>query len=226
MLSQNFSEIMMPTFKFRKLILPNPDFKNTQNHNPFPNRYVHIVGIDDKITILQSLQRPRKMSFRGSDGKRSVSFLALQLLLLTFSTIFSYTFMLKPKDDLRKDFRLMEFNDIVNHLLMRDPEARQRRLNIRLYSVAPLNEECGLIEWVDNLIGLRPVLMNIYKQRGLGMKPKEIKAACCSIKDPLSKKRDVFNNILLKNYPPVLGEWFRKTFPDAQVSNFFLLVAA
>lgn len=74
--------------------------------------------------------------------------------------------MLKPKDDLRKDFRLMEFNDIVNHLLTRDAESRQRRLNIRLYSVAPLNEECGLIEWVPNLIGLRPVLMTLYKQRG------------------------------------------------------------
>lgn len=74
--------------------------------------------------------------------------------------------MLKPKDDLRKDFRLMEFNDIVNHLLLRDAEARQRRLNIRLYSVAPLNEECGLIEWVHDLVGLRQVLMNIYKQRG------------------------------------------------------------
>lgn len=74
--------------------------------------------------------------------------------------------MLKPKDDLRKDFRLMEFNDIVNHLLAREPEARQRRLNIRLYSVAPLNEECGLIEWIPNLVGLRPVLIAIYKQRG------------------------------------------------------------
>lgn len=74
--------------------------------------------------------------------------------------------MLKPKDDLRKDFRLMEFNDIVNQLLTREPEARQRRLNIRLYSVAPLNEECGLIEWVPNLVGLRQVLCTLYKQRG------------------------------------------------------------
>lgn len=74
--------------------------------------------------------------------------------------------MLKPKDDLRKDFRLMEFNDIVNQLLGRDGEARQRRLSIRLYSVAPLNEECGIIEWIPNLVGLRPVLMNLYKQRG------------------------------------------------------------
>lgn len=77
--------------------------------------------------------------------------------------------MLKPKDDLRKDFRLMEFNDIVNQLLSREAEARQRRLNIRLYSVAPLNEECGLIEWVPNLIGLRPVLITIYKQKGYNL---------------------------------------------------------
>lgn len=74
--------------------------------------------------------------------------------------------MLKPKDDLRKDFRLMEFNDIVNQLLSRDGDARQRRLNIRVYSVAPLNEECGLIEWIDNLDTLRNVILSIYKQKG------------------------------------------------------------
>lgn len=74
--------------------------------------------------------------------------------------------MLKPKDDLRKDFRLMEFNDIVNQMLSKEPNSRERRLNIRLYSVAPLNEECGLIEWIPNLVGLRPVLMNLYKQKG------------------------------------------------------------
>lgn len=64
----DFSEIMMPTSKFRKLILPNPDFTSSQ-HNPFPNHYVHIVGIQDKITILNSLQKPRKIQLRGSDGK-------------------------------------------------------------------------------------------------------------------------------------------------------------
>lgn len=74
--------------------------------------------------------------------------------------------MLKPKDDLRKDFRLMEFNDIVNQLLCEESESRQRRLNIRLYSVVPLNEECGMIEWVPNLVGLRGILHNVYKQRG------------------------------------------------------------
>lgn len=74
--------------------------------------------------------------------------------------------MLKPRDDLRKDYRLMEFNGVVNRFLQDDPETRRRRLYIRTYSVLPLNEECGLIEWVPNLVGLRPILMHIYKQKG------------------------------------------------------------
>ncbi|KAF5293803.1 hypothetical protein FQA39_LY03288 [Lamprigera yunnana] len=191
-----FSEIMIPTQKFRKLILPNPDFQNTC-HNPFPNHYVHIVGIEDEITVLQSLQRPRKITFRGSDGRK-------------------YTQMLKPKDDLRKDFRLMEFNDIVNQLLLREPNSRQRRLHIRLYSVAPLNEECGLLEWIPNLLGLRPTLLQLYKQRGLGVPTRELKNLYCDQKDPLSKKHDRFVKSLLPKYPPIFNEWFRKTFPDPQ----------
>ncbi|KAK9719934.1 Phosphatidylinositol 3- and 4-kinase [Popillia japonica] len=192
----DFSEIMVPTQKFRKLVLPNPDFKNAQ-HNPFPNHYVYIIGVEDEVAILQSLQRPRKITFRGSDGK-------------------GYIQMLKPKDDLRKDFRLMEFNDIVNQMLSKEPNSRQRRLNIRLYSVAPLNEECGLIEWIPKLVGLRNILTAIYKQKGLNMRGKELREAAYNLRDPLSRKREIFEKILLARHPPVLGEWFRRTFPDVQ----------
>lgn len=195
---------MIPTHKFRKLVLPNPDFSSSQ-HNPFPNRYVHIVSIDEEVTILRSLQRPRKITFRGSDGK-------------------PYIQMLKPKDDLRKDFRLMEFNDIVNQLLSREPESRQRRLHIRLYSVSPLNEECGLIEWVPNLVAYRPILQSLYRQRGKGMSNKDLHSAGCNLRDPLSKKREVFTKVMLPKHPPVLNEWFRKAFPDAQ-SWFFARTA-
>lgn len=78
-----------------------------------------------------------------------------------------YIIMLKPKDDLRKDFRLMEFNAVVNRYLQDHPDARERRLYIRTYTVLPLNEECGLIEWVPNLLGLRPILSSIYKRKGI-----------------------------------------------------------
>lgn len=48
-----------------------------------------------KVEILASLQKPKKISLKGSDGK-------------------FYTMMCKPKDDLRKDCRLMEFNCLIN----------------------------------------------------------------------------------------------------------------
>lgn len=47
------------------------------------------------MEILASLQKPKKITLKGSDGK-------------------SYIMMCKPKDDLRKDCRLMEFNSLIN----------------------------------------------------------------------------------------------------------------
>ena len=64
--------------------------------------------------MLPSLQKPKKITLRGSDGKL-------------------YVMLCKPKDDLRKDARLMEFNAIVNRLLRKDREARRRNLQIRTF---------------------------------------------------------------------------------------------
>lgn len=123
-------------------------------HKPFPPDLPTIAGIlpplttgfDDPIEIMSSLQRPRKIIIRGSDGQK-------------------YVFLCKPEDDLRKDSRLMEFNAIVNKLLKRDPEARKRHLKIRTYAVVPLNEKCGLIQWVNNMAGFRHILIKAYKAR-------------------------------------------------------------
>ncbi|XP_018056134.1 PREDICTED: serine/threonine-protein kinase ATR [Atta colombica] len=193
--SKDFSLIMMPTTKFRQLHLPSKN-ASVENHNPFLLRWVHITKIEESVVIMPSLQRPRRIALRGSDGKE-------------------YLFMCKPKDDLRRDFRLMEFNDIVNKYLQNDPESRQRRLYIRTYSVVPLNEECGLIEWVPNLVGLRPTIMNLYRERGIAPTNKELKTMICALRDPLEKKRQMFLEKLLPRHPPIFGDWFRITFPDS-----------
>ncbi|XP_076654433.1 serine/threonine-protein kinase ATR [Halictus rubicundus] len=191
---RDFSPIMMPTTKFKQLHLPSKGV-SLENHNPFSTNWVHISGIEQNVAIMPSLQRPRRIALKGSDGKQ-------------------YLFMCKPKDDLRRDFRLMEFNDIVNKYLQNDPESRQRRLYIRTYSVVPLNEECGLIEWVPNLVGFRPVIINLYKERGLIVSRKEFKSMACELEHPLEKKRKVFLEQLLPRHPSVFGDWFRLTFPD------------
>ncbi|XP_025986385.1 serine/threonine-protein kinase ATR [Solenopsis invicta] len=193
--SKDFSSIMMPTTKFRQLHLPAKN-ASVENHNPFLLRWAHITKIEENVVIMPSLQRPRRISLRGSDGKE-------------------YLFMCKPKDDLRKDFRLMEFNDIVNKYLQNDPESRQRRLYIRTYSVVPLNEECGLIEWIQNLVGLRPAIMNLYRERGIAPTFKELKTMQCAIGDPIEKKKKIFLEKLLPRHPSVFGDWFRIMFPDS-----------
>ncbi|CAG2218942.1 ATR [Mytilus edulis] len=166
-----------------------------QDHNPFPCNEVFIKGFEDTIEVLPSLQRPKKITLTGSDGKL-------------------YIMMCKPKDDLRKDCRLMEFNGIINKFLHKDPDSRRRQLHIRTYSVIPLNEECGLIEWVNNTNGLRNILLKYYRERGCGMTGKELKDACPSKQSSLETKLQVLKEKLLPRHPPVFKEWFLRTFQD------------
>lgn len=192
----NFSDIMLPIQQHMLPTLP-PLVKRDQpvnTFNAFPNRLVSIRGIKEEITILISLQLPRKVILVGDDGRE-------------------YIMMMKPNDDLRKDFRLMEFNAIVKEYLHQDPMARERRLNIRTYAVLPLNEMCGIIEWVPNLESFRTIILAIYKQRNLvTATTKELRFAKCAIGDPIAKKRDVLVNKLIAKHPPVFAAWFKDRF--------------
>lgn len=97
---------------------------------------------------MKSVQAPRKITVKGSDGK-------------------DYFFLCKPNDDLRKDARVMEINSMLNHLLAKDPEARKRRLCIRTYAAVPLSKDCGLVEWVGNTKVYRAILEAIYQAKGI-----------------------------------------------------------
>jgi len=68
-----------------------------------------MVAFEDDVEVMNSMQKPRKITVRGTDGVR-------------------YPFLVKPKDDLRKDARLMEFNSIINKLLKKDVESSRRQL--------------------------------------------------------------------------------------------------
>jgi serine/threonine-protein kinase ATR len=38
-------------------------------------------------------------------------------------------------------------------------------IDIRTYAVMPLNEECGMLEWVPNTLPLRNIVMKGYERR-------------------------------------------------------------
>ncbi|KNC71764.1 hypothetical protein SARC_15694, partial [Sphaeroforma arctica JP610] len=76
----------------------------TRPHSPFPASVPTIYNFGDKVEVLQSLQKPKKLTLLGSDGQ-------------------SYLFLCKPNDDLRTDSRVMEFYSMINKLLRRDAVA-------------------------------------------------------------------------------------------------------
>ncbi|SPB42357.1 unnamed protein product [Aspergillus niger] len=161
----------------------------------FPRDPTTIEAIMDDVQVLNSLQKPRKIGIRGSDGKM-------------------YNILCKPKDDLRKDQRLMEFNNMINRLFKKDVESSKRRMYIKTYAVTPLNEECGLIEWVDNLRALRDIVIKLLRERGIAPNYNEIRhdlnEACSD-----NSKLHLFTTRILAKFPPVLYEWFIEMFPEA-----------
>lgn len=167
--------INVPIQQSLVLSLP-PGPEKLYSHNPYSEDLPQIKAFDDKIIVMNSLQRPKKITIVGSDGE-------------------NYEFLCKPNDDLRKDARLMEVNNLINRLLTKDMEARRRQLRVRTYAVSPLNEECGLIEWVPNTVGLRPILLKGYHVKGLQVNSSEIRKLFEHTQP--SKLESVFLNTIL-----------------------------
>ncbi|KIW67369.1 hypothetical protein PV04_06630 [Phialophora macrospora] len=162
---------------------------------PFAREPVTISAFLDEALVLNSLQKPRRLTVRGSDGNL-------------------YNVLAKPKDDLRKDQRLMEFNNMINRFLKRDVDAARRRLYIRTYAVIPMNEECGLIEWVDNLKTLRDIILKLYRDKSIIPNYIEIRRHLDDACSGEPEKVKIFANKVLATFPPVFHEWFVESFPD------------
>ncbi|KAF9006738.1 hypothetical protein BDQ17DRAFT_1389499 [Cyathus striatus] len=173
---------------------PTSDSQST--YQPFPINSPTFAGFEDVVTIMHSLAKPRKITIIGSDGK-------------------SYPFLGKPKDDLRKDARLMDFNTIINKLLKANSESRRRQLRIRTYGVVTLNEECGFIQWVPNTSPVRPVLVKYYDSRRVRNWSNEMQSTFAKIKQADDKQAaQIFQKDILSMFPPVFHEWFIETFPE------------
>lgn len=172
---------------------------NVKKHKAFSRDVITIDSFLDEVLVLGSLAKPRRLTARGSDGK-------------------NYGLLIKPKDDLRTDQRLMEFNSMINRSLKRDAESSRRQLYIRTYAVTPLNEECGIIEWVDGLKTIRDILLGLYKTRGISPNYASIaqlmKNACADA--PRYPHLNLFTETVLGMFPPVLPEWFISQFPHPE----------
>mmetsp|Transcript_33811 Transcript_33811/g.54794 ORF Transcript_33811/g.54794 Transcript_33811/m.54794 type:complete len:1076 (+) Transcript_33811:213-3440(+) len=186
--------IMVPVQRALTVALP-ADGKSDTNHVAFPSTMTTIFEIRNEIEIMASLQKPRKIVIRGADGM-DYPFLAKQ----------------ENRSDMRKDSRMIEFNTLLNRLFVKNPDTRPRKLQIRTYAVIPLCEECGFIEWINNLCGLRPSLNAMYKNHGVdAMNTARIKELWDSRERTTVQ---TYRDVILPMYPPLLHKWFLSRFPE------------
>ncbi|KAK6118684.1 hypothetical protein DH2020_047597 [Rehmannia glutinosa] len=193
-------EIIMPTQESLTVTLPSYEMKLTDSGTSDIFSYSNlptISGIADEAEILSSLQRPKKIILMGSDGSE-------------------HPFLCKPKDDLRKDARMMEFNAMINRLLSKSPESRRRKLYIRTFAVIPLTEDCGMVEWVPHTRGLRHILQDIYISCGKFDRQKtnpQIKRIYDQSYGKMPEDEMLMTKIL-PMFPPAFHKWFLNTFSE------------
>ncbi|CAI4211035.1 unnamed protein product [Parascedosporium putredinis] len=144
-----------------------------KTHEAFSGDVVTIDSFLDEVLVLGSLAKPRRLTARGSDGKL-------------------YPLLIKPKDDLRTDQRLMEFNSMINRALKRDAESSKRQLYVRTYAGRAPRALCSAQHFPDY-----NVIRNMMREAASS-----------------AKKVSIFTDGVLGMFPPVLHLWFSNQFPD------------
>ncbi|XP_046395507.1 DNA-dependent protein kinase catalytic subunit-like [Ischnura elegans] len=101
---------------------------------------VRIVGFLPKVAVMTSLRQPICITVIGSDAKE-------------------HKLLVKNGEDLRLDQRIEQLFGLMNKILAANAATKERRLHINTYEVTPLTRSLGVIEWVDNTLPLRNLLI-------------------------------------------------------------------
>lgn len=157
---------------------------------------VILAGILDHVGVMPSLQSPKRVVFLGSDGKE-------------------YPFLAKPKDDLRKDARMMEAAGVLNITFMEDADARRRQLYLRRFAVLPVAEDCGLVEWVPHTKSFRTCINELVQSANVKNMQKTILASYERYKaGHQAGGLQAWLEATLRTWPPRFHRWFLSTWHE------------
>lgn len=108
---------------------------------PLPEYHVRISGFDERVKVMPSIRKPKRIVIRGHDEKE-------------------YPFLVKGGEDLRQDQRIEQLFEVMNVILSNDAACSQRNMHLRTYRVMPMTSRLGLIEWIENTLILKDLLLN------------------------------------------------------------------
>uniref|UniRef100_A0A3B5QIU8 DNA-dependent protein kinase catalytic subunit n=1 Tax=Xiphophorus maculatus TaxID=8083 RepID=A0A3B5QIU8_XIPMA len=100
---------------------------------PLPEYHAKITGFDERVKVMSSIRRPKRLIIRGDDER-------------------DHPFLVKGGEDLRQDQRIEQLFAVMNIVLSHDTSCTRRGLQLRTYQVIPITTRIGLIEWMENTL--------------------------------------------------------------------------
>ncbi|XP_070708776.1 DNA-dependent protein kinase catalytic subunit [Pempheris klunzingeri] len=106
---------------------------------PLPEYHAKITGFDERVKVMSSIRRPKRLIIRGDDER-------------------DHPFLVKGGEDLRQDQRIEQLFAVMNILLSHDAACARKGLQLRTYQVIPITTRIGVIEWMENTCTLKEFL--------------------------------------------------------------------
>nr|XP_055174250.1 DNA-dependent protein kinase catalytic subunit isoform X3 [Nyctereutes procyonoides] len=135
---------------------------------PLPEYHARIAGFDERIKVMASIRKPKRIIIRGHDEKE-------------------YPFLVKGGEDLRQDQRIEQLFEVMNVLLSQDTACSQRNMQLKTYHVIPMTSRLGLIEWIENTLILKDFLLSNMSREEKAAYTSDPKAPPCEYRDWLAK---------------------------------------
>uniref|UniRef100_A0A8B9FQM5 DNA-dependent protein kinase catalytic subunit n=1 Tax=Amazona collaria TaxID=241587 RepID=A0A8B9FQM5_9PSIT len=106
---------------------------------PLPEYHAKISGFDERISVMESLRKPKRITIRGSNEQE-------------------YPFLVKGGEDLRQDQRIEQLFDVMNIILSQDATCSQRNMQLKTYQVIPMTTSkkgphATYSEWLSKMGG-------------------------------------------------------------------------
>ncbi|KAM5211726.1 DNA-dependent protein kinase catalytic subunit isoform 1-T1 [Hipposideros larvatus] len=135
---------------------------------PVPEYHARIAGFDERVKVMTSIRKPKRIIIRGHDERE-------------------YPFLVKGGEDLRQDQRIEQLFEVMNVLLSRDAACSQRNMQLKTYHVIPMTSRLGLIEWIENTLTLKELLLSNMSQEEKAAYTSNPKAPLFEYRDWLTK---------------------------------------
>ncbi|KAI8075324.1 hypothetical protein BC940DRAFT_249003 [Gongronella butleri] len=121
---------------------------------PNPDAHIKIAKFDERLLVMSSLRKPKRLCIYGTDGKE-------------------YPFLVKGGEDLRLDQRIQQLFGVMNELIRKEPYAAQHDVELKTYNVIPMSTNIGMIEWVNNTKPLRNCIVEEFGNNRVMLRAQE-----------------------------------------------------